>query len=319
MLFSLLLVSPVTNASSPLTLTVTTDKPSYYIGEEVYICGNLTINDTAIQDALVGLEVNNPISVMIVRTRSTGTNLSQNWLIEVLNVTPCDQYGNPKDSFTKKILAYFKATVKNNDIEMRNVLVTVNIYDVSRCPLGVASFEGTIKENTTVNIIMSIPIPQTAETGNATAYANAYSSWPRIGGKPYCPEKSEQFNITNGTPKTAPEPEEQTIQGNYNTTFKLSFAEPLGTYTIHVSSIYQGLPAINETTFEVKVLGDANGDGRVGTVDLSMLGQAWDTSQADPNNELLGTVWNANCDFDADLKIGTSDLSIMGRYWGYKT
>jgi len=313
----LLLANSFIYASSTLTLTVTTDKPSYYIGEEVYICGNLTIDNTTIHDGLIGLEVNNPSGVIVVRTRPTGTNLSQNWLIELIDVTPCDQYGNPKANFTKKTLAYFNTTVKNNDIEMRNALVTVNIYDISRSPIGVASFEGVIKENTTISIIMSIPIPQTAETGNATAYANAYSGWPRIGGKPYCPEKSKQFNITDGTPKTGSEPKEQTIQGNYNTTFKLSFYEPIGAYTIHVTSMYQGLTAINRTTFEVKVLGDASGDGRVGTVDLSMLGKAWDTSEADPVNELLGTVWNENCDFNADKRIGTADLSILGKYWGY--
>jgi len=66
----------------------------------------------------------------------------------------------------------------------------------------------------------------------------------------------------------------------------------------------------------ITILGDASGDGRVGTVDLSMLGKAWDTREEDPVNELLGTVWNENCDFNGDTKIGTSDLSIMGRYWG---
>jgi hypothetical protein len=287
---------------------VTTDKPAYYIGEEVYICGNLTINNTTIQDALVGIEVDNPTSVIVVRTQPTGTNLSQNWLIEILDVTPCDQYGNPKNNFTKKTLAYFKATVRNNDIEMRNALVTVNIYDVTRSPLGVASFEGAIKENTTVNVIMSIPIPQTAETGNATAYANAYSSWPRVGGKPYCPEKSKQFNITDGTPKTAPEPKEQTILGNYNTTFKLSISEPIGIYTIHVSAMYQGLPAINSTTFNVNVLGDANGDGVVDAKDLRALMQSWPPAPYNPNS-----------DFNDDSVIDAKDLRILGLYWGYGT
>jgi len=307
-ILSLLLFSPLTHASSTLTLTVTTDKPSYFIGEEVYICGNLTIDNTTINDGLIGLEVNNPNGVIVVRTRPAGTNLSQNWLVELIDVTPCDQYGNPKTNFTKKTLAYFNATVKNNDIEMRNALVTVNIYDISRSPIGVASFEGVIKENTTISIIMSIPIPQTAETGNATAYANAYSGWPRIGGKPYCPEKSKQFNITDGAPKTDLEPKEQTIQGNYNTTFKISFYEPIGTYTVHVSAIYQGLPVINSTTFNVNVLGDATGDGVVDAKDLRALMQSWPPAP-----------YNPNCDFNADGVIDGKDLRTLGLYWGYGT
>jgi len=47
-----------------------------------------------------------------------------------------------------------------------------------------------------------------------------------------------------------------------------------------------------------------------------MLGRAWDTSEAEPHNELLGTDWNPNCDFNCDGKTQTTDLSIMGIYWG---
>jgi hypothetical protein len=312
------MINPPTSASSSLTLTVTTDKSSYYIGDEVYIYGNLTLDNTTIQDGLVGLEADGPNWVLVVRTLPTGTTPSSNYSIQLIDVIACDKYGNPENNFTKKTLAYFNATVRNNDIEMRHVLITVNIYDISQTPLGVASFEGTVKENTTINVIMSIPIPETAVTGTATAYANAYSGWPRIGGKPYCPEKSKEFEIVNGGATTGfIKSKEQITEGNYNSTFKLSFYEPIGTYTIHVTSIYQGLTAINSTTFEVKVLGDANGDGKVGTVDLSMLGRAWDTSEAEPHNELLGTDWNPNCDFNDDTVIGAPDLSILGKYWGY--
>jgi len=68
-------------------------------------------------------------------------------------------------------------------------------------------------------------------------------------------------------------------------------------------------------TVIVKKPGDVNGDGKVDTVDLSMLGRAWDTSEAEPHNELLGTDWNPNCDFNDDTVIGTADLSVMGKYW----
>jgi len=67
---------------------------------------------------------------------------------------------------------------------------------------------------------------------------------------------------------------------------------------------------------KVTLPGDANGGCKVGTVDLSMLGGAWDTSEAEPHNELLGTTYDPACDFNGDKKIGTADLSIMGTYWG---
>jgi len=252
--------NPFTYASSSLNLTVKTDKPSYNIGKYVYVYGNLTLDGTPVQDGLIGLEVNDPYRTLVVRTLPTNMTPASSWLVEVTGVTPCDEYGNPKESFQKKTLAYFNVTVSNNDIEMRQTLVTVNVYDASQAPLGVASFKGIIKENSTFSVIMSVPISETAETGNATVYANVYSEWPRIGGKPYCPEQSETFEITNGSTTAGPPPLKEQ-EGNYNTTFKLSFDEPLGTYTVHVTSIYQYQTATNSTQFEVTIQGDANGDG----------------------------------------------------------
>lgn len=95
-----------------------------------------------------------------------------------------------------------------------------------------------------------------------------------------------------------------------------------GNYTI--GAIAEPVPGETDTEDNEKedgwvvvtIPGDASGDGKVGTMDLSMLGQAWDTSEEDPNNELQGTTWNPLCDFNNDLKIGTSDLSTMGKNWG---
>ena len=302
-------INPFTHASPSLSLTVKTDKPSYYIGEYVYVYGNLTEDGTTIQDGLIALEVNGPYGTLVVRTLTTNVAPIANWLLNVTDVTPCDQNGNPKESFSKGTLAYFNVTVRNNDIEMRWVLVTVTVYDNSQAPLGVASFEGVVQQNSTFCVIMSVPIPETAETGTATVYANAYSGWPGIGGKPYCPEKSKTFQIIDGgTQASVTTLNEQ--EGNYNTTFKLSSEEPLGTYTIHVTSIYEGLTAINSTTFEVKVLGDANGDGWVETADFSLLCGVWNRKKGDP-------LYDEQCDFNKDGWIETADFAILCGYWGY--
>ena len=303
-----IIINPFPYVSSSLNLTVKTDKPSYNIGEYVCVYGNLTLNNTTVQDGLIALEVNDPYRTLVVRTLTTNTTPTADWLVNVTDVTPCDEYGNPKESFQKETLAYFNVTVSNNDIEMRWVLVTANIYDESQAPLGVAGFQGVVKENSTFSVIMGVPIPETAETGNATVYANAYSEWPRIGGKPYCPEQSETFEITNGSTQTSSPPiKEQEIEGNYNTTLKLSFGEPLGTYTIHVTSIYQGQTATNSTQFEVNIQGDANGDGSVDGSDFFIFLQAWGTSPpSDPR-----------ADFTGDGTVDGSDFFILLQNWGY--
>lgn len=191
---------------------------------------------------------------------------------------------------------------------MRQVLVTVSIYDYSRAPIGVSSFKGTVKEKSSVSVILSVPIPTTSANGTATAYSSAFSEWPRYGGKPYCPERSKQFNITGGQILSPSPIQPELFKGNYNTTFKISFAESLGTYTINVTCMYQGLPAINSTTFEVKVNGDANGDGVVDAKDLRALMQSWPPQP-----------YNPSCDFNTDGVIDGKDLRILGTYWGYGT
>lgn len=302
-------INPFTHASSSLSLTVKTDKPSYYIGQYVHVYGNLTEDGTPIQDGLIALEVDGPYRTLAVRTLTTGVTPIANWLINVTDVIPCDQNGNPKESFSKGTLAYFKVTVTNNDIEMRQALVTVTVYDKSQAPIGVASFQGVVQENSTFNVIMSIPISNTAETGTATVYANAYSEWPKHGGKAYCPEKSKTFQIISGGAQASVTTLNEQ-EGNYSTTFKLCSGEPLGTYIVHVTCIYQWATATNSTQFKVTIQGDANGDGMVDGVDQALLGMTWLSTTGDPN-------YDERCDFNEDGAIDGVDQAIMSMNWLY--
>jgi hypothetical protein len=299
-------INPFIHASPNIYLTVKTDMSSYYIGQYVQAYGNLTEDGIPISDGLIAFEVDGPYRTLAVRTLTTGVTPTGNWIINVTDVIPCDQNGNPKSSFKKGTLAYFKVTVTNNDIEMRYTLVTVSIYDQSQTPLGVASFQGVVQENSTFNVIISIPISKTAQTGTATVYANAYSEWPKHGGKAYCPEKSNTFQIIDGsTQGTIPALTEQ--EGNYNTTFKLSSSEPLGTYTVHVTCMYHWATASNSTQFEVTIQGDANGDGAVDGSDFFILLQAWGTTPpSDPR-----------ADFNLDGTVDGSDFFILLQNWGY--
>jgi len=304
-----IILLPHAHTLSSLELTLTTHKPTYYIGENVYIYGNLTLDGNLVTDGLVGLEVDTPIdSRLLIRTLTTNTTPTENWLIEVLNVVPCDQDGKPKNTFAAGTFAHFNVTVKNNDIELRQVLITINIYDYSRAPLGVSSYEFPIKENTTELVRISFPISTKSANGLATVYANAYSDRPRMGGKPYCPEKSNTLQITGGITASPNPIQQELIKGNYNMTFKLSMERQLGTYNVYATAIYQGLPALNITTFQINVLGDANGDGVVDGKDAGILGLHWPPQPYDPQ-----------CDFNSDGVIDGKDAGIMGANWGYGT
>lgn len=114
--------------------------------------------------------------------------------IEIVEVTPCDQHGNPKDNFTKGSLAYFKVTVNNTFLQPIGVLITVNAYDADGATIGVPSIKGPISRGI-LTYILGLPITASAQLGNATVYANAFTDWPHLGGVPYCPEKSATFQI----------------------------------------------------------------------------------------------------------------------------
>ena len=310
-------------APQGLSITVTTDKQAYCPGEAVLIYGNLTFNATLVTDGLVGLQVQNPENkLLIIRTLTAGTNPPITPYVRVSRVISCDSSGDPKESFRRGTLAYFKLTVRNYDIEPREALMTVNTYDPNDIPFGSASIKTTLSAQTTSIFIISIPIPADATTGNATAYANAYTEWPQLEGTPYCTEVSTTFQITNGassqsttvTPKNQAETTPQ-VNGNYNTTLQLPPQATTGNYTIYATSDYQSEKVFNKTTLKVNPLGDFDGDGDVDSDDVLTFLCAWIdywfNPPLDPEYEV--------CDFDEDGAIDPDDvlafLSAWIDYW----
>ncbi len=61
----------------------------------------------------------------------------------------------------------------------------------------------------------------------------------------------------------------------------------------------------------VGITGDINMDGEVNQLDLSLLGQAW-------NSRFGDSYYNACADLNMDRVIDLKDLSILGRHWGRK-
>ena len=305
--------------SQGLSIIVTTEKQAYYPGETVLIYGNLTFNETLVTDGLVGLQVQDPRDgLLIIRTLITGTDPPIAPYVRVSRVIPCDSSGNPKETFKTGTLAYFKIYVINHDIEPRQALLTVNTYDPNNIPFGSASIKTTLSAQTSSIFIVSIPIPEDVTTGNATAYANAYTDWPQLEGTPHCTEVSTTFQITNETSSqsatAAPKSQAVTtpqVNGNYNTTLQLPPQATTGNYTMYVASDYQSERIFNNTTFRVIPLGDFDGDGAVDSDDVKTFLRAWIDywfyPPLDPEYEV--------CDFDGDGKMTSDDVKAFLRAW----
>lgn len=114
--------------------------------------------------------------------------------VNIIELTPCNQTGYPTDGFPRGSMAYFKVNVNNSDAESKPVLVTVNVFDADSVTIGLASIQGPISQGS-FNYTLGFQLPTTASTGNATIYASVFTDWPHLGGVPYCPGRSAQFEI----------------------------------------------------------------------------------------------------------------------------
>jgi len=297
----MLICTTTVGAVSNLNITVTTDKQSYSRFESVQVYGNLVLDSSPVTDGLVALLVKNPSSNYIVmRTVNTGMNPQSPLIVEVRSVYSCDLNGNPKPDVSKGSLAYFNVTISNYDLVTHIVLATVNLYDKNNVALSLVSSNLPIPARSASSFIISASIPSWATSGNAAAYASAYTEWPEAGGTPYCPEESASFNILGGS--SGPQPSTPNgSQGAYNLTFRLPPKCQVGTYVVYASSIYNGMTALANTVFFVKQPGDFDGDGDIDSKDIFAFLDAYIAYWS-------GNPWNPEADFDFDGDVDSSDV-----------
>ena len=251
----IILASTSITLAQTLNVTVDVNQDIFVLREIVEISGNVTFNGQPTDGGLVGIQVEDPLGVTTtIRTIPSGTDLNEFWPLEITEFTPCDDSGNPKQIFYREEWAWFKVTVKNPGVTDRTVLITITVYDNDTIPLGVKSTQLTILAGATTTFIPAIWVPNWAKNGSGTAYANIYSTWPKLGGRPYCPEAATTFAIRESeyTQEKPAQPPFPTIQnGTYSTQFRLS-PEPIpGEYSVSVSAWYKGYKAETTTTFSV--------------------------------------------------------------------
>jgi len=301
-----------------LEINATTGKGLYNLGEDIPIYGNLTLNGSLVQDGLVALQVNNPSNGPVaIRTMSTGV-FSANWTLQILEVVPSDEQGNPKDSFARGTLAYFKATVRNTGTISRDVTLVFNVYDVNMVTLGVVVALGPITVPPGMMDINSgsFPIRYTAALGEATVCVNAYNRLPEDFGTPYCPEKSATFTIPDGQTLGEPTPGSPTVysahpEGNFNSIFKLPSFDggKLGVYAVYLTSSYLGELAISFLTFKVELKGDLNDDLTVDIYDVVIVALAFGSYSGNPN-------WNPVADLNEDEIVDIYDVVAVALDFG---
>ena len=290
-LSTIIIQTILVQANPALDITVKTDKQKYYAKDIVQVYGNLTLDGVLVTEGLVGIQIQTPQDrLLTIRTIPANNPPSEIPYVMLEYVAPCDSDGNPKFSFPRGQLAYFKISVANLDIQKREALMAINIYYNDNTPFGYATIQTNLTAKSTSIFITSIPIPVDAVLGTATAYANAYTDWPKLAGTPYYIEVNASFQITNSGGGAAGQttPQFNTLQINETNNFNLTFGLPRrslrGNYTVYATSRYFGESVFNSTTFEVYILGDLGGglppqffafDGKVDGKDLSLFLQCF--------------------------------------------
>lgn len=300
-----------------LTLTLNTNEQIYNIGEDVEIYGALFYEwepDIPVTD-LVTLQVNYPPThgLCMLRTLPTGSLEGKNWIAEILQVSPCDQNGNPEDSFSRGTSAYFKAEWKNNDDVSHYVIITFTLCYENNVPFKAYSpTAGTLAPNETRLGVFSVPIPSDAIIGPSKIYASALTGWPSNSGHAYCPEKSADFTITGSFGGSIASTESQVAnfflagEGTYSLTFRIpSPGAFIGSYTIYTSSrVLETHQVTNTTTFEVILLGDINEDLVVDGQDMQLVKNAVPSTPGSPK-------WNQRADLNEDGVIDGVDYQLL--------
>ena len=263
-----------------LHLIINADE-QYNLGTDVTVNGTLALDGSPVSDGLVAVQINDPRGdspehLFVVRAVTTGST-PPSPQVEILDLFPCNSYGDPKYSFRKGDQLGFKAILYNYFSSQKYVILTLTIYDSSGVPAVIVMWTDNIPPGQSFPIMFypMYTIPEDAPTGIAPVYGVALTNWPQYNGIAYCPEKSTSFTVTSrgGGLGTSSGTSQSPEPGTFEVPFRPSDdGGVLGEYTIHATSVYNEIYlASNFTTFTVVLITDLTGGpggGPDGLVDL---------------------------------------------------
>jgi peptide/nickel transport system substrate-binding protein len=129
---------------------------------------------------------------------------------------------------------------------------------------------------------------------------------------------TETFNVTVSADAIIIETREVTLTGGSSTTLTPMWNTSglaYGNYTlIAAADTVPGETDISDNTFAgswvvITILGDNNGDIKVGPADFAYLSAAYGSTPGAPN-------WNPNCDVNGDGKVGPADFAQLSAHYG---
>lgn len=264
-------------ASSTLLVTVQTDKPSYYVEENINVHGYVAFDGILVQDALVALEVHDPSDNPII-TRTLNTSATGIYSTDFI-LTPEASLG----------MYTVHASCTHNEVRATNS-TSFQLEQEPILSVTVRTGEGLYRVGESVNVHGNVALQDSPLQGVLVAL---------------------EVQDPGGTPVVVRVLETQ-IDGSYQLAFQMSVGSNTGTYTVHASTSYESLKATATTTFQLKVeslLTDINGDGVVNILDIALVASAYGSY---PGHDR----WNPKCDIDGNELINIIDVALIAKDFG---
>lgn len=300
-------------SGATLNLTIQTIKETYDLGEEIIVYGNLTLDGTSFDRGLVAVQIRDPMNnTLLIRTLATGENASD--LVGIFySVFACDLSGNPRFTFNQGEMLRINATVINNDVTSRYLILTASLQFSNNLPFQTfVLYNGTINpgQRWSCNYPLAY-IPTNAPIGTTRIFGSVLTDLPEKNGFALCLGKTSTFNIeAAGASAKNIKIEGASEPGSFNLSLITSTKGGiLGNYTVYASCFYPPWLSTKQITFEVKLFKDINEDGIVNMLDLYMVAAHYGETPESPN-------WDPRTDIDGNNVVNMIDLYLVALDYG---
>ncbi len=131
------------------------------------------------------------------RTFNDTASLRFGWTVNILQVTCCDNAGNPQSSFGRDKLMYLNITLDCIALGQQPLVLLIDLTDEIGDRIGYQWIRFMIPTGKS-GMIIGLRVPPWSIPGTAQLRVDAYSSLPWSGGTIYCPGKTLSFIIKSG-------------------------------------------------------------------------------------------------------------------------
>ena len=237
-----------TFCNSSLKVTLETNKSIYTPSETVKIFGEVTLNASTVENAVVAVEVRDPASNPII-SRTVETNSSGIYKV---------YFTLASDATCGNYMVYISCNY-NGEQTLNSSSFTVE--HIPSLALTVKTQNGTYKPGQVVTIFGSLTYDGSPVNNSLVAIEV---------------QDPEQVPIAVRVLETD-------SQGNYRMTLKLNVGSKIGTYNVYAAASYEGIKATAYTSFKLETLStDIDGNGVVNIVDISLVARAWGSTSGSP-------------------------------------